>query len=510
MIRRVASVIGSITLMAWAFAPLHGFASAVQAPSSIIITELQTTGATASEEFIELYNTTDQDIDLGDTVHSGAHVWKLQFFSSTKVTLSGFNWDPKTSGLTTVSLARSDGLANVIAAHSYFIISSAPGGVPYTPGGVDPDMTYSSGHMSDTGGGVQLVEVSGSGTTQVISARDHVGWYKPTATAPLPTGFNQTPVPAGSLQRTVNQTDNSYFDVSQMLLPMTGIATISPKEAVTPTTEPPSTVDETTTSDDQTQDVTTPPQDVETSDPQTHEVADNPAQPVMINELLPNPTTPQTDAADEYVELYNPNDQPVDLSGYTIQTGSTYSYSFTIQDQTIPAGGFLVFTSGNTNLALSNSGGQARLLDTSGAVVSVVAPYETAAEGQAWAWLNGAWQWTLTSTIGAANVLTLPIAPEVKAATTTKKANTTAAKTASKQTVTKPKPAVKAAKSTNNTVAQTFQETPEVAQLHPSALASVAVLAVGYGAYEYKQDITNRLRKLRADRAARRALSPKP
>ena len=43
----------------------------------------------------------------------------------------------------------------------------------------------------------------------------------------------------------------------------------------------------------------------------------------QISELLPNPAGTGNDATDEFIELYNPNDQPFDLSGFVLQTGLT-------------------------------------------------------------------------------------------------------------------------------------------------------------------------------------------
>ncbi len=147
----------------------------IPALPEVLITELQTTNNTANEEFIELYNTTNQDIDLADSTHQSKNAYKLQFFSSVKMAIPGFRWDPKTSGLTTIILSKTDNTPLVIAAHSYFLIATTG----YKPGNVEPDFTYSSGHMSDAGGGLQLVSVSWLGTASTLVA------YNPTGCRPL-------------------------------------------------------------------------------------------------------------------------------------------------------------------------------------------------------------------------------------------------------------------------------------------------------------------------------------
>jgi len=145
------------------------------------------------------------------------------------------------------------------------------------------------------------------------------------------------------------------------------------------------------------------------TDSQTTDVPVNSQPRVTITELLPNPAAPQTDENDEFVELYNPGIDALDLNGYKVQTGSNYSYSFTISSQTIAAGGYLVLTSRDTGLTLANSASQARLLDPNGITISQTDPYQDASEGAAWAWANDIWQWTTTPTPGTANIITIGV-----------------------------------------------------------------------------------------------------
>ena len=238
----------------------------------------------------------------------------------------------------------------------------------------------------------------------------------------------------------------------------------------------------------------------------------NPASspPLSITELLPNPAPPQTDENDEFIELYNPNPEPVDLDGYKVQTGTNYSYSFTLDKQSIPANGYLVLTSGATGLTLSNSAGRARLLDPAGNVLSETDAYENAGEGAAWAFIDGTWQWTSSPTSDAANVLTAAATTANKTSSTQKTAaKTTTTKTAKASTAT-----VKAAKTTKpkaTTTASTNSGTSGTggtgggAPLHAAVIAGVGGLAVLYGAYEYRQDVANTFYKLRRNRANRRA-----
>ena len=101
--RRIFITINIIILLSCIANASH--ASALSSTPDVIITELQTSSSvSAGEEFIELYNNTDHDIDFADTAHQGKDIWKIQFFSSTKVVIPAFNWDPKSAGLITVAL----------------------------------------------------------------------------------------------------------------------------------------------------------------------------------------------------------------------------------------------------------------------------------------------------------------------------------------------------------------------------------------------------------------------
>ncbi len=452
-------------------------AKAVAVPSDVFITELQTSSATASgEEFVEIYNNTDSDINLADPVNS----WKIQYFSSTKVTQTGFSWDA-------TSPSGSISLTGTVAAHDYYLLSSSNGGVAYTPGSNDPDQSYSSSHFADTAGGVRLVSVNGT----TVSEHDHIGWSNG---IPLLPGLMVTPPAGGSLQRPVDS-QGSYTDSQNLLLPFVPMNGITPKAMW----QQPAHDDE---SDNPAPDSSTTDQDQidNPTDVSNNQITSATPTTLQITELLPNPASPATDTNDEFVEIYNYGDEPIDLHGFTIQTGSNYSYSYTIPDETLEPHSYKTFTSGDTPLTLANSGGRARLLDPAGITLSETTAYSDAPEGEAWALFNDIWQWTTTPTPAAANVFGLP---------PTDTAKTTAKKTTAKTT--KPTAKKSTAKSSKTGLvggAQSSQGsgvTDQVPALHPNILAGIGAAALLYGAYEYRQDIANRLYQLRKYRATRRA-----
>ena len=100
---------------------------------------------------------------------------------------------------------------------------------------------------------------------------------------------------------------------------------------------------------------------------------------ILINEFLPDPNTLYTE---EWIELYNPLDVDVDISGYIlddITTGGTAAY--TIPSGTvISAFGFIVFYQSTTSLALNNGGDTVNYIYPDGVTVLDSYTYTTSSD----------------------------------------------------------------------------------------------------------------------------------
>jgi hypothetical protein len=217
----------------------------------------------------------------------------------------------------------------------------------------------------------------------------------------------------------------------------------------------------------------------------------------QLSEILPNPASPQTDADNEFIELYNPNSKTFDLSRFMLQTASTSSsttHTYHFPDgTTIAAGAFKVFTSAKTHLTLSNSGGQVWLVDPLGTTLDTSSPYGAAKDGQTWVDASGKWQWTLLPTPGSTNKIATPLASSSsnKTATANGKKVTNIADTNSN-------------KIASGTSAVADQETATPLSIHPLTLAVIILAALLYGAYEYRHDVALKYRQFRRNRTARR------
>ncbi len=225
-------------------------------------------------------------------------------------------------------------------------------------------------------------------------------------------------------------------------------------------------------------------------------VADIGLKALQLSELLPNPASPQTDADDEFIELYNPNSTVFDLTGFKFQVGSTtssttHTYTFPVGTLVSPKG-FMAFMSAETHLSLSNSGGQVWLLDPFGNTVANSDVYDTAKEGMAWVNASGHWQWTALPTPNEINKVSPPASGVIGKTATVNGKNVTA---------------VKGASTNSNGQASTTGTTPAantVTPVHPLTLVVVVVAAILYWAYEYRTDMANRLHQFRRNRAAGR------
>jgi hypothetical protein len=466
-----------VLIAVYAFLPPN-LALATPNEAGMRISEIQT-GSTlggivnTNDEFIELYNNSDQTINING--------WKLEYHPATRVN-NDFG-----------SPSQSVTLNGLVGARKHYLLGRAT----YYIGQANQSF---SEPLADSGGHLRLV--SGDVSAGSLTQHDLVGW----GTAKSPEGVAAAPAPGNlktltrksvdsvSLQDTdINSDDFIKADgtpVSDAIIP--------------PVEDPPQT----------------PPPDDPVVDPPTDPVVENPppeepipppeippppaapALPLQITELLPNPAAPATDDNDEFVELFNPNDQAIDLAGYVLKTGANLTYQQNLNGLSIGPKTYLVLYSKDTDLVLSNTTGRAVLFDPSGASIATSDAYSDAPEGQSWQITNNVWQWSTVSSPAAQNVVSPPIFGVPNAAksalkkTTAKKASTpkvASAKTATAKKASTAKP--KAAKSTNpsSQAAALVEGQP----LHPAVLGFMGSLALLYGVYEYRGDIRNQIRKFR-------------
>src|SRR5690606_30503093 len=91
------------------------------------------------------------------------------------------------------------------------------------------------------------------------------------------------------------------------------------------------------------------------------------ADSLLITEILPDAIG--ADSGNEFIEIYNPNDNSVSLNGYVLQVGPSYSKSFVLPDLSVDPGRYLALSDAETKVTLPNTSGSVRLLDPFGNVL---------------------------------------------------------------------------------------------------------------------------------------------
>jgi uncharacterized protein (TIGR03437 family) len=269
----------------------------------VVISEFRTRGPEgASDEFVELYNNSDEPVDI-----SG---WKIKGSSST--------------GAITTRLTISP--AVVISPRGHFLAANLGGyseAVPY-------DVGYSSGFSND--GGIALT----TGNDEIL---DQVGLSQGSAfregmhLAPLPSDANQSyERKPGGLAGSTQDTGDNFTDF-QLITPSDpqNLSGSNPLPSPSPTPSPSATPTPTPT-----------PLPTPTPSP-------TPLPTIVISEFR---TRGPQGASDEFIELYNYGDTAIPVAGWKIKgSGSTG----TISTRLTMSGGLVVPSHGH--LLITNSGG---------------------------------------------------------------------------------------------------------------------------------------------------------
>jgi hypothetical protein len=433
-------------LLGWSHAATSAVPPAMAVPPVLAFSEIKITG----DEFIFLKNNTGKDItDLSS-------YW-----------LDGYNSNqPLSAGVTNTSQQ----LPSVKLASGQTLLLSSSGMVTC---GAAATAKLSVG-LTDSGGFLQLIQTSQTSLGITKFPIDYLSWSS-SADSVLANVPSNSKDPKAAYYRYAS--NNGYAwqlaDIDSGNACQLDVANSgSMSNLAIPVTAVPSVVG--VGAQDET--ITLPAADIGLAAPQ-------------ISEVLPNPAPPQTDADDEFVELYNSNDKDFDLSGFVVQVGTTTLHQYAFPDGTlIGAKKFLAFFSADTGLSLSNSSGQVSLLDPTGNVLGQTDVYGTAKDGYSWVSAEGLWQWTTSPTPNAVNKITAPVTSKSSV-----KSSSTSKKSASKAPATV----------TPGSSGSSGGGSP-VANLHPSVLAGIGGLAVVYALYEYRNDLANQLYRLRRYRETRR------
>ncbi len=337
------------------FSPLFVFAQ----DSQVLINEVQIAGQTATDEFIELYNLTNQKISLTG--------WRLA-----KKTASGNLYNLVTSFID-VS----------IEPKSYLLIAHKDFQADF-----NADVYYStSSSIADNN---TLIIYSDAGKTVV----DKVGWGEAI-------DFEVKAAPSPKNKQSLSRTNG--LDTGDNATDFVVSTSPSPKQENQITSNQP------TTNNQQNLETNTQPNNPDVSNQipiyQTY------TKQIFFNELLPNPAG--SDEENEWFELFNHSNFEVNLNGWIIIDNSGKKFIINqekLASTTIAPDGYFLVKRGVSNISLNNDNDLLKLYQPNGELIDSVSYKDEAGENIAYArdQRNNTWSWTTTITPAASNIISSP------------------------------------------------------------------------------------------------------
>ncbi len=428
------------------------------APATILIVEIQTgSNNSTGEDFVELYNLTDEPIDLT--------TWRLDY----RATGSASSWSKKAQ------------LVGSIEPRGKYLVSTKN----YLDDQADAHL--SSG-LSKDGGSLRLVRVGDSPEDDEIV--DLVGWGAAQEFA----GSSSLSIPKDgqSLKRNVDE-DGMYSNVNDGHVDFMLSNSPTPSSSDEPIAQEiePELPDSTPVTDKADDDTLTFEESVTLEEYPYLE----------ISELFVDPQSPLSDTNDEFIEIYNSGSETVNLEGYVLQTGLTYNHSMVLSTLQIAPGQYIALPSSETKLSLSNSGSRARIVGPSGRVIFETPAYESAKTGQSFSIdSTGNWQWTSHVTPGASNVISQPVVTTKPSTTKPKTSSVSSKKTASAKSSSKSGSTKSTSPKAEKSSTDTFSSTTKSPRLDSKWLVGLGLGTVLYASWEYRDDIGNKIYKLRRHR----------
>jgi hypothetical protein len=316
--------------------------SLTKAVETILIVEVQIAGASSNNDFIKIYNPTNNDLDIGS--------FKLRKKSSTS----------------SESSIRAFPQGSKILANGYFLWTNS-------------ENNFANSLSADVSSKATLAK---NNSVAILNSEgvilDSLAWGESSNPFVEEQSFPENPEPNQRLTR--KQGNGIYQDTNNN----------NQDFYLNPPSQPSSLQEE----------------GQKDQEPSSQEKAKSQvyAQGIIINELLPSPLG--TDEQEEWIELFNKNSFEVDLSDWQLQDkiGTTANYIIPEGIKISPQG-FLIFQRPATKIVLNNDGDSVSLLQPDGALVETVG-YENAPEGQSFARQASEWSWTTTITPGKVNIIT--------------------------------------------------------------------------------------------------------
>lgn len=143
-----------------------------------------------------------------------------------------------------------------------------------------------------------------------------------------------------------------------------------------------------------------PPKSEESTQKETSIANNTPEKWPIFSEALPNPEG--MDSTEEWIELYNPYAENLNLDGLKIDDSEGGSSAYSLSGN-MSAKTYLIISIEDSKISLNNSVDSVRLLGVNGEVLWEVT-YENPKEGESYALINGSYEWTNSLTPNGPNL----------------------------------------------------------------------------------------------------------
>ena len=125
--------------------------------------------------------------------------------------------------------------------------------------------------------------------------------------------------------------------------------------------------------------------------------------PLSITELFPNAVG--GDDGNEFIEIYNPNTNDVNLNNYLLSVGLDNLHVFHFPDGShIAPGQYIAFSNDDIKFTLINTTSDVGLISSDGVLIDKTQAYVNPDDGMSWALIDGVWGYTNRPTPGDINV----------------------------------------------------------------------------------------------------------
>jgi hypothetical protein len=332
--------------------------------SSVYVSAVRVSGGVGhtTDDFIELFNPTAEIVNL-----KGTKLVKRSEGATVDTSLKSWTSDA------------------FIPAYSFYLWANSS----YSNIAVAPDAT-TSGTISDDSG-IALRDETG---TMI----DGVSWGAQNSIFPY-IAPNPPPIGEGVFQRQDLFASESIYVFTPGALPRNSSLQLLPPNPDPPVQDPPIIVEPPV--EDPPPVIVDPP----VEDPPAAGTEPVVYPPLAINEILPNPAG--TDEGQEAVELYNPNDAVVDITGWYLGdgTGNLPASNALQLNGSIPAKGYKSIVIPSGKFTLNNTGGDSvQLFSPDKKKVGSVTYTGTVGENQSFQQFGSEWLWA-PSSLGQANIL---------------------------------------------------------------------------------------------------------